>query len=867
MGRNFGVKLTISIVMILSLYGLPNQMANYHLPSVQFAKGNQAPVENWYPSGPAMDYEVSSIFVDESSEFNALVSSTIDLTDTPLSSLQVPDFSGRPGLYVTSPVEGGFSEIEFNLVNTFWNCEFHYGNSSEPSCAKDIRQGIAHLIDKNQFSTTQANIQGQAVPIDNPVPPNEGLPSANPCGWDQLFPETGPSCIVGSSGGLAYHLAAATGGSHGLNPWQPYLGDRDFCAAADHFMRASLGTGKDHNTCVLKGIPTVQKTVNIFVRTDNQALNDLGNSLAQEICALFTGQFTKGCSPYVTVTEGLVGAFPGFTTNGYSTNKNWWIYVAGPGSFTPIQPFEDLLARAREDPFDASLYFTYNSRFAAGGSFDSPPCASTTLNLVPSNYIWLCNSSYDDKSKQMEYAPCLSASGDPTPGQTVPTFANCPNTTSNSAISAGYQAEVIFGNGAYTIPVWTGKHSYAYLSNWQSVVNSPAGIPNFFTWLNAYSSRPLQSGTIIQALKQPTTRLNPYYASTPWDFMILGNIYDSLGGPNPVSNGQYLDWMTTNHQQLDNSAVGYTPPPGTQTTYRFNLRNDLYWHDGRPVTSWDVQYSYLTLQATGAIQGALLAPVLDVHIMNPHQFDINLDSSGPFTLSSITAVAVIPGRYWSGTCPGTTWDNDVAQGAVPTGCMKADQIKIALTYDPLKNGILIGSGPWLCESNTGVRGTGCSSTGDQTPGLGGSFTLQRYGLGHAPGASLVDMYFRSNGNLALWAWSGNNGDFTHDFINFSVVSRCVGQPTKPLGDTSGCGHWQQGIGGIVNGQPTKVDTPQVGIVSRFVGVNWVQPYEWSTSPPAGIASYPPVLYEGQSTLNPANIAGCTSGYPVGGYDC
>ena len=86
-------------------------MANYHLPSVQFAKGNQAPVENWYPSGPAMDYEVSSIFVEESSEFNALVSSTIDLTDTPLSSLQVPDFSGRPELYVTSPVEGGFSEI------------------------------------------------------------------------------------------------------------------------------------------------------------------------------------------------------------------------------------------------------------------------------------------------------------------------------------------------------------------------------------------------------------------------------------------------------------------------------------------------------------------------------------------------------------------------------------------------------------------------------------------------------------------------------------------------------------------------------------------------------------------------------------
>src|SRR5207249_3107773 len=161
-----------------------------------------------------------------------------------------------------------------------------------------------------------------------------------------LFPETGPACVVGSSGGLAYHLASATGGSNGLKPWQPYLGDRDFCAAAVHFINAGVAAGKDHN-CVLTGIHGGQ-TVTIFVRTDNSALNDLGNSLAQEICALFTGQFTNGCSPYVTVTSGLVGAFPGFTTTGYSTNLNWWIYVAGPGSFTSINPFEDILAKVRE---------------------------------------------------------------------------------------------------------------------------------------------------------------------------------------------------------------------------------------------------------------------------------------------------------------------------------------------------------------------------------------------------------------------------------------------------------------------------------------------------------------------------------------
>jgi hypothetical protein len=66
---------------------------------------------------------------------------------------------------------------------------------------------------------------------------------------------------------------------------------------------------------------------------------------------------------------------------------------------------------------------------------------------------------------------------------------------------------------------------------------------------------------------------------------------------------------------------------------------------------------------------------------------------------------------------------------------------------------------------------------------------------------------------------------------------------------------------------TKVDVPQIGIVSRFVGVNWVQPFVWTTTPPTGLASYPPTLIEGSATLSPAITAGCTSAYPVGGYDC
>jgi hypothetical protein len=124
------------------------------------------------------------------------------------------------------------------------------------------------------------------------------------------------------------------------------------------------------------------------------------------------------------------------------------------------------------------------------------------------------------------------------------------------------------------------------------------------------------------------------------------------------------------------------------------------------------------------------------------------------------------------------------------------------------------------------------------------------------------IYFRSNGNLAAYLWSQDNGDITHDFLNFSVVASCFGAPVTPTGP---CAHFQQGIG--ANGGPVSVGLSQVAIVNRFVGLNWVAPFQWASTPPVGIIPLPPVLYENTITLNPAAVAGCTTPYPIGGYDC
>jgi hypothetical protein len=165
-----------------------------------------------------------------------------------------------------------------------------------------------------------------------------------------------------------------------------------------------------------------------------------------------------------------------------------------------------------------------------------------------------------------------------------------------------------------------------------------------------------------------------------------------------------------------------------------------------------------------------------------------------------------------------------------------------------------------------VLGTGCSSSGTQNPGGGSpSYTLTRFGKGFAPGSMVSGGYFRSNGNLALYVWSGDNGDFVHDFINLEMVMRCYGLPAQPLGSVSGCAHWQQGIG--ANGGPIIASVVQISIVSRFVAVNWVAPFNLQSGPPVGLVPFPPVLYEGGLILNPASVVGCAQAYPAGGYDC
>ena len=958
------IRTLIIFAIAFSLVSLPSVLSNdFFLPSIPVVRAQQETTSgSWYPAG-AQEQTLSISQGDGASitQVNWLLTNQVDSEDWPLTATQqgasTVNCSGNANVLCSLPVpDHGYFEIEFNLANVLWGIPMQYGNSAS---GVELRQGIAHLINKQSFTANNPACLGVAcVPDDQAVPvctisvgcTNGGLYAANPCGWDTKYTESSSTnCVVGAPGGTSYNCNFSTtcpmGTLTGTTTfaWQAAIGSPDFCAAAQHFIQAFADAGisgvSTNANCELVaptgGWPAVVTAINtagscsipiatantcFFVRT-TEPRKSLGEGLAQDICALFspawgawttfagqrfscdnsnTGSGNSACGggscPFLQEIEGP-SQFCGFNTSTNGTPINCW----GLGTFGFGQVF----------PFDSTTYFEYNSLFAtkttvtctsADCSTNVPgsPCASVTFTPSASDYNYVCSPTYDSLSQVMEFSPCLSATGDPASNVATPTFVNCSGGTVGSgtgstscisaspmctAISAGYQAEDYFGSHVFTIPVWSGLDTQARLSCWHLGSSSPGiitafgggylGSANYFSWLNAYCGAPAVAGTYRQSLLTTVDSLNPFDFTTVWDGYVMSNIYDSLFVQNPLCSQappagsgvnqcssilQNIDWMTTSHSFLcypggpacTSTTMGYgnsTYFANTSADLRLTLNRSNNWHDGGPVTAWDVKYSFINLNATGAYQATSLANISHINVLDQYTLDLNLKAKGPFTELLIGGVTIIPGHVWS-ACGASTWntgvtgknvagtnivnaseDNCVGLFGAPNIAMVGGVRADSPIFDPMTNNFLTGSGPYTCQSiggtghpPVGTLGGGCSIDNTQAPAFGlGDFTLTRTGCrltgtGTTCGiAGSSSDYFRSSGSLANYVWSGDIGSGSADFSKVLTVNSC--HSSSP---SANCPHWAQGIG---NPSLTSINNP-VGLsqrlkVNSLKGISWI----------------------------------------------
>jgi hypothetical protein len=314
----------------------------------------------------------------------------------------------------------------------------------------------------------------------------------------------------------------------------------------------------------------------------------------------------------------------------------------------------------------------------------------------------------------------------------------------------------------------------------------------------------------------------------------------------------------------------------------------------------------------------------------------------------IGGITIIPGHIWS-ACGASTWNGGVtgkniadtnivnaaedicvgtfASPSISSACLVAGvATRCDLpTVDVMANNLLIGSGPYTCQSiggtghpAAGTLGGGCSVDNTMSPVSGlGDFTLTRTGCTISTGttcgvAGSSSDYFRSSGALAAYVWTGDIGSGSADFSKVLTVNSCHSATPSP-----NCPHWAQGIG-----NPGGTGTNAVGLsqrlkVNSLKGVSWIgfstektagtqlvltcsagytipgttitpctaSNAGWTPTILPGIGGYASTLYEvgsqitigttttSTSTLAPASSLGCAApvgtatAYPNGGYDC
>ncbi|TMI06341.1 hypothetical protein E6H34_11125, partial [Candidatus Bathyarchaeota archaeon] len=472
---------------------------------------------------------------------------------------------------------------------------------------------------------------------------------------------------------------------------------RDFCNAAQHFIKAGLATGVN-NVCELTGefpnlaspaIPVVFKgraslgrdnmwrgltsSVCQLIALGNVNCSGNGQLYSQEIGLGTAHQqvFRTGCKNGAADGSSCATQGPNTPANtvalGQPFTQSWDFYTGG--FFFPT-------------PTPDSLWSLYDSSFASnycgGAAGEEPP-----------NYDYVCNPRNDSWGEQSQFLSSTSA-----------------------ALAALQVAQDIFGNHTFTKVIWTPSIQYAYAKGWNGVSNA-AGIGiaqgNPWTLLNAWSAHPAISGpTIRWGQKDATASLNPFTFSSVVESDVNIEIYDPLLITNPFAPTQIIGWQAnffrveTHATQPTECPASYTNSRGTSVVgacVKMTIRGDIPWHDiitacatptaaclgDHVVTASDIKFSFASFNATGALASpgtlntidivgldgtsAGLAPQLPASAFSAvggangagisETFLFLLHSNNAYAINDLATVPIIPQRLWAcqANTPGTKCTN------------------------------------------------------------------------------------------------------------------------------------------------------------------------------------------------------------------
>ena len=547
---------------------------------------------------------------------------------------------------------------------------------------------------------------------------------------------------------------------------------------------------------------TIADGLNFLFGTANNGAN-LGAAPTNVPCAINYG--FKSPSPGCTAQYYTIGDIASIIFGDGFKPDGWGLYTGGYN----LTPTPD------------HLYALVHSQFA------SNVCGGPGADF-PNNYRFFCDPRYDTYSAAGEFA-----------------------INAQKGYAGLWQAAVQGVLQAAGAPVFSRYEQFVALKSWDWQSNAPqhSSLANgrgtgfeagsqggLISLLNmrcnptanaaagtAYKCGGGTSGLLRRSESQDTDNLNPFQATTVWDFDPILEIWDTMLQLNPnvgpvdsvtgQVTEQFVDWMTNSHTQSFNptevcTALATGISTVGCTTQIWHLRPDLKFHDGTPVTAADIVFS---LKAADLVPSAIFAPSVanmqDAIALDSSTVQVKLILQSPFYEGNIGGVPILPVSRWGPLCTGT----DGKLGGVGNRCGD-------ITFDPMAAGDMIGSGPFICKNiTTGVVGGTCSRNADGSAGtmvvsFGGSITLNRN-----------RNYMRCcadvpNTSLHKLSWADRNNDGIVNILDVADIAFHFGQA-----DT----YWNTGQSSLapnVGTDPAVVDIGEVATVAFYFGAGVQTPF-------------------------------------------
>lgn len=676
-------------------------------------------------------------------------------------------------------VGGGQTVTATLLVD--WNSP----STKQPSQAGVyVGRALSHLLDKPSF--IQGVFGNLAAFDDEQVAPSQNVPSLfsntaecpdhlwfSPCN-----PVSGYNFVSDSLGGGS-EWWTLPGQANGVT--LGYSGVSDLRAACDDFVKAGFTVVGGSNSTDCGDVAVASQgsiALSTYAHLDNrgqhvfnawrtnQGRKEFGIIFSDTINFLF-GTPNNGC----TVLYWGTSCTPKGATFSQSIcvlqqTCAWNIYQGG----------WDL------SPFPQQLYDVYYSSF--GSSF----CGGPPL-ITLANYPVYCDPALDTYVAAGEFSPTLT--------QSTQFFAKAAATgTSNGMTDPAFtRIDQFLALNGWNFQQCSGSPSACFSRS--SLVNTLgrgflAGygywsllnmrqVPGYVPPTPGFAPGGGDPDLIRRGFSQDIFSMSPFQAYTNTEREIVSLLYDSLLQANPMTgggDGQIVDWQTIAHSSTFNpSEISCNILNGCitgTTTSIWQLRNDIKFQDGTPLTADDVVYTILSFRDVPAIYYQyLVSSVSSAVALNSHTVQIKLQGQSAFGISDLGSVPIIPRQIWEPIC------GPIVNGGIPGGSTSQCANP---TFDPMAQGIMIGSGPWQCVvpagfPNAGHVGGSCVEPTCQPTCLGGQIVQ----------IGTKILLTRSNGfarccpddtssSLYKLSWADKNNDGIVNILDLANIAAHYGQP-------------------------------------------------------------------------------------------